>query len=78
MGEEEALAVAAAEFEQGFALGAGFDAFGDDFDVERTREREDGAHDGGVAARQAGTQVGDETAVDLQCVDRELVQVGQR
>ena len=78
MGEEEALAVAAAEFEQGFALGAGLDAFGDDFDVERAGESEDGAHDGGVAARQSGAQVGDEAAVDLERVNRELVQVGQR
>ncbi len=57
----------------------GLDAFGDDLHAERSGQREDRAHDRIRAAAAArGNQLGDERAVDLERLQRKLMQVRQR
>ena len=68
----EALVLVAAQHLQELELLGGFDAFGDDLEIERVAERDDRAHDRGVVI--AGGHFADEGAVDLELVDREALQ----
>src|SRR6185436_538151 len=58
------------------ALVLGLDALGDDGEAEVMAELDGGAHDGGVAA--IGFHAAHESAVDLELVHRELLDVGER
>ena len=74
-GQEVALTVLAAHGDQQVALDLGFDAFGDDVEVQ-------GAGDADDALDQSEPLVGDgdpvdERLVDLEDVDGELAQVAQ-
>jgi hypothetical protein len=51
-------------------------AFGDDLHTEFVSERDDRRHDG--ATRPVSGQVGDESLVDLDDVDREPLEVAER
>src|SRR5205823_4311641 len=76
LGEPVALGGVAAELAEPFRLLFGFDAFGDDGELERLGQFDDGPDDGrfdGVAG-----DVVDEDLVDLQDVDREATQVAER
>ena len=57
-------------------MGAVFDAFGDQLEVEPTGHGHDGIDDAGITVVSAN--VADERTVDLECANRELLQVAQR
>src|SRR5512140_1282965 len=67
-------AMAAAHVEE-VELRARADTFGDDLEAEAAREADDRLGDRRVAG--IGFEVGDERDVDLQRVDREMLQVRQ-
>ena len=56
----------------------GLDALADRVDAQRARQRQDRAHQCQAFGAGFTIQAGDEAAIDLQCLDREAVQVGQR
>ena len=53
----------------------GFDAFGDDGQFQAASQRDDGVDDNFCIV--AFAQVANERAVDFQCIDGELPQIGQ-
>jgi hypothetical protein len=61
---------------QQFQLVLGFDAFGNDLQAQRVSQGDGAEGDGTVV--EVGFDVGDEGAVDLQVVDREQLEVGER
>src|SRR3989344_3455102 len=71
-----ALADVAALVTQVPELFAGFDALGDDLDVERVGHDDDGAHD--ARAIEVVGDVLHEAAIDFQEIDRETLEVTQR
>src|SRR5262245_40295612 len=71
-----ALARDAAELDEAALLVLELDALGDDLEVERAAERDDRARE--VLAALDAPEALHERAVDLQDVDREPVQVGER
>ena len=73
--EEVALGMRAPEALEFARLGWGLDAFGDHAGLERAGEREDAFDDRRAIGEQ---QACHERAVDLERVDRQLVQVAQR
>src|SRR5690606_17675752 len=70
-----ALNLVAAPLQQECELGGGFDALGNDFEVQAVGQIDDGRHTGCVI-RIAG-DVAHETGVDLELVHREAFQVGE-
>ena len=72
----KSLAELAPERAQRERLGRVLDAFGHDHDPERVSESDDRAHDRGAGAVEA--EAGDEAGVDLQLVDRQRGDVGER
>src|SRR5699024_402963 len=74
--EQVALQVVAAARGEEVALGLGLDALGDHLQAEAVAEGDDGGGDLAVGAVLA--DVPHEAAVDLQQVDIELAQVGER
>ena len=74
-GEEVALHVADAEVLEGVLLGEGFDAFGDELDVELAADLDDGADDD--AAGEALVDVAGEGDVDLEDVGTEGGEEGE-
>ena len=75
-GKDETLAVRAVLAAQAFELGAGLDALGDDRQPQGPAQLDQRVQEGG---RLAGTVDGrDEGAVDLELVDGEPAEVGQR
>jgi FtsH-binding integral membrane protein len=74
--EPEALPAVAAGRSHQLELLVGLDPLGDDIDAEAVGERHDGAHDGLGGAVLAEAR--DERSVDLDRVEGELAQVGQR
>src|SRR5262245_6894058 len=75
-GEQVALGPITAEALQPHLLLDGLNAFGDRRQPERAPEADDGVDDGLVLRVLA--KPGDEAAVDLEEVDREPLQVGER
>ena len=73
--EEEALGVRAPEALQLARLHVALDSFGDHAGVERSGQRQDALDDGRTVGEQQALH---ERAVDLERVDRKLVQVAQR
>lgn len=73
--EEIALAEVAFEGLEHHGLFGGFDAFGDDLDVEVASELGDGVDESGEVA--SAVDVGDEGAVDFEDVDGEFVEAGE-
>ena len=75
--EQVALPAVAAEAHELAALVLVLDPLGDDAQVEREAERDDRAHERVVVGVRVADPV-DERAVDLERVDREVAQVGER
>ena len=73
---QESLALLTAEAAQQGVLPRGFNAFGDNAEPQGPREGDNAANDGLVLP--VGTRTADERAVDLQNVDREVLEVAQR
>ena len=73
--EEVALGFVAFEVQQGAVVEFRFDAFGDDLQLQRLAELDDGAHD--FNAFGAGADGAHEGLVDLQFFDLELLQVAE-
>ena len=71
-----ALHFVAAFLEQDVVLRFGFDAFGQDRNVETAAEADDRVNDRDRLL--IGTEIGDEGAVDLDLVERERAQIRQR
>src|SRR4029453_17616554 len=67
--------MAAAEALELLRLHRAFDAFGHDAGFERPRERENAFNDRRALGKQ---ETSDERPIDLQGIDRKLVQVAQR
>jgi hypothetical protein len=61
---------------QEFQLLAGFDAFGNDLEIEALAHVDDGAHDGGIV--RVHGDVAHERLVDFQSADGKLLQRRQR
>src|SRR5690349_21665176 len=77
--EQEALADLAAELQEELALRLVLDPFGDHLHAERACEREDRAHDcAGTRIARRARELGDERAVDLERLQRELMQIRER
>ncbi|MDP9397604.1 MAG: hypothetical protein M3P96_07150 [Actinomycetota bacterium] len=76
LGVVEALAVLAAHREQLVDLRRALDSFGDGAQLQRGAELGDGLHERPVLGPPV--QAGDEGTVDLQGVDGELLEIGQR
>jgi hypothetical protein len=74
--DEIALHLVAGLARQEGALGLRLHPFRDDRNVEGTREAQDRADDLGRLG--SGLKVGDEAAVDLDLVERERLEIGQR
>src|SRR5258708_4014180 len=74
--EQETLDFVATVGVQEFELGHGFYALGDDFEFHVVRHRDDAARNRRVVA--IVRQVADERTVDLDAIDREALEIGQR
>lgn len=71
----EPLEGLAAAGDQRIPLGRGFDPLGDDGQIEKVAEGDDGFGDRGIVG--VAVDVPDKAAVDLDLVERELFQVAQ-
>src|SRR5947209_19042214 len=74
--EQVALGAFAAEGPELVELLSPLDTFCDDAELEGASQGEHGAHDGGVFG--VAPQPGDEGVVDLENVDREAAEMGER
>ena len=74
--EEESLRVSAAKVGEARELSLGFDAFGDDVEVECVDHADHGA-DKGVGG-EVTAEGFDEAAVDLECAEWEVLEVAER
>src|SRR5690606_7428608 len=74
--EQKALSEVTARRSQQFILGTRLDALGHDLEAELVRQQDDGLAKGQIRALRA--QVRYKGLIDLEVVDGELAQVGQR
>ena len=75
--EDVALDLADAELADQVQVVVGLDAFGGGVHAERFGQRDDGADDGAVAVGRRGGAA-DEALVDLDLVERRLLQIAER
>src|SRR4051812_12713228 len=75
-GEQVALTEVATDFAQPRELLGAFDALGDGRHAEAARERDDGGHEGAIAA--AARESRSEAAIDLERVERHAPQQAER
>src|SRR5688500_14723262 len=74
---EKALDFVAAVAAQEAQLGVGLDALGDHLEVQGMAERDDRLREGPVVGLGAAADVAHERAVDLERVDRQILEVGK-